>query len=541
MRVNGYELVSEWKTSQCGWTAKAKKGGILYFLKQYQTPAAPLKNNTLDAKTFAHNQKLFDHFLETRKKVNTKIRSITGAGGNIVIPAEEFMLENHYVEAAEFVDGIVPEEELEGVLSSLSVDVKKLLMQTAAGALSSVHKLGIVHSDLKLKNVLLVRNAAGNYVAKLIDFDSSYPIDDKPDEIVGDINYYSPELGAYADIEDEEEQAEAGKKLTEKSDIFSLGLIFHFYLSGEMPGFADLPERLKKRLEKGKKIYSWIALNGGGRLVISPSIESPKYRSLIEDMLKLDPAERPTALDVLKRLKGEDPVIEEPWPEHGIVLDLTELRNAGIVGVKKVNEGGKKYELTSKDGSKRIADADDLGTSGYLKKSCGFCEPWEEHAIAFDRDRIKSRGFVGVSRKESAGIKGYTFYRADSSTAFFKPDMLKAMKYAVPTGEAASSGRTDRSTRTGVSEGSGASASTSKPTAASTGKPTASASSAGTAEPWPEHRIRFAMDVIRAKGFTGVKQAELGGVKGYELARSDGGKQFMRVEMMIVQKIAEKV
>ena len=85
------------------------------------------------------------------------------------------------------------EDELEGVLASLSVDVKKLLMQTAAGALFSVHNKHIIHSDLKLKNVLLVRNKTGNYVAKLIDFDSSYFIDKKPEEIIGTIDYYSPE------------------------------------------------------------------------------------------------------------------------------------------------------------------------------------------------------------------------------------------------------------------------------------------------------------------------------------------------------------
>ena len=199
MKFHGYELVSDWKNSQCGQTASAVRAGKKYFLKKYQTPVAPINNGTLDAKTFAHNEKLFNEFVDTRKRVNAAIRTIAGSGGNIVIPCDEFIEGNQYVEAAEFVDGAIDDDETEGVLASLSVDVKKLLMQTAAGALFSVHSKGIIHSDLKLKNVLLVRNKTGNYVAKLIDFDSSYFVDEKPEEIVGTIDYYSPELGEYAD------------------------------------------------------------------------------------------------------------------------------------------------------------------------------------------------------------------------------------------------------------------------------------------------------------------------------------------------------
>ncbi|MCR4895858.1 MAG: protein kinase [Lachnospiraceae bacterium] len=475
MTVNGYTVIGEWKNSQCGETALAKKGGKKYFLKKYNTPAAPVKNGTLDAKTFAHNQKLFDHFVKTRTTVNSLIRTITGSGGNIVIPEAEFMIENKYAEAAEFVEGVVPEEELEGVLRSLSVDVKKLLMQTAAGALSSVHKLGIVHSDLKLKNVLLVRNAAGNYVAKLIDFDSSYPLDDKPDEIVGDVNYYSPELGLYSQLEDEEEMAAAAHTLTQKSDIFSLGLIFHFYLSGELPEVTDLPEKLQKRAAKGKKIYAWVAVNAGAKLKISPAIDKRKYRSLIEDMLKKDPEERPTALEVLKRLKEEERIIEEPWPEHG---------------------------------------------------------------ISFNVEKIKSRGFVGVSRFLMDGIKGYRFYRADFTYTFFRKEMVVGMGYAGGGSASSSSVGTKAAAPEARKE-------TTAP------KPAPEAKKETTAhgpvsdcvklcDPWPEHRITFDPEVIGKKGFSAVARDTIGGVNGYRFSRPDGSDQFIRSEMAVVQKMARK-
>ena len=57
MIFHGYELISEWKNSQCGKTAMARRDGKTYFLKKYQTPVAPVNNGTLDAKTFEHNKK----------------------------------------------------------------------------------------------------------------------------------------------------------------------------------------------------------------------------------------------------------------------------------------------------------------------------------------------------------------------------------------------------------------------------------------------------------------------------------------------------
>lgn len=530
MKFHGYELVSDWKNSQCGQTAAAAKGGKKYFLKKYQTPVAPIDNGTLDAKTFAHNEKMFNEFVDTRKRVNAAIRTIAGSGGNIVIPCDEFIEGNQYVEAAEFVEGAIDDDETEGVLASLSVDVKKLLMQTAAGALFSVHSKGIIHSDLKLKNVLLVRNKTGNYVAKLIDFDSSYFVDEKPDEIVGTIDYYSPELGEYADSEDERE--EIGKKITEKSDIFSLGLIFHFYLTGALPEAVNLTEKLKKRQAKGKVIYCWIALNSGCELKLSPAIKSPKYSSLIRDMLNIDPTARPSASEVLKRLREAEPVIEEPWPEHSIVLDREKLEAADIAGMKKISAGGEKtYELIYSDGTKKPATKDELYAMGLLKVTApkGFCTPWDEHGIAFDLDKIRSRGFISCEQKIMSGIKGYQFYRSDSNSMFFKPEMLLAMKYATKADPAAAPAPVPEMAELKV------------PEPAAETAPTAAAPASDFAEPWEEHSIEFDAETIKAKGYLRSERAVLGGVNGYNFYTADGSCRFIRQEMAVIQKLAKKV
>ena len=544
MTFHGYELISDWKNSQCGQTATAIKGGRKYFLKKYQTPVMPLNNGTLDAKTFQHNKELFTNFVKTRKGVNTTIRTIAGTGGNIVIPCDEFIEGNQYVEAAEFVEGAISDDETETVLASLSVDVKKLLMQTAAGALFSVHSKGIIHSDLKLKNVLLVRNKTGNYVAKLIDFDSSYFVDDKPEEIVGTIDYYSPELGAYADAEDDRE--ELGKKVTEKSDIFSLGLIFHYYLAGCLPEPVSLTPKLEKRKAKGKVIYCWVVINSGCELALSPEIKSPKYTMLIKDMLSADPEKRPSASEVLKRLREAEPVIEEPWPEHGLVLDRDKMNAAGAIGLRKTNTGGVKgYEVMYSDGKKRNASREEIISMGYTLAAVptGFCAPWPEHDITFDQEKLRSRGFIAGEQKEMSGIKGYQLYRADSNSTFFKIEMLLAMKYAVKGAApaAAPAPAAEPVPDTAPAPDTAPVAEAPAETAAEAVPETPPEPAAPVlAEPWEGHDITFSDEGMAAKGYIRCERAELGGVKGYNFYTSDGSCRFIRPEMAVIQKLAVK-
>lgn len=511
MIIHGYELTSEWKNSTCGKIAQAKKGGKRYFLKMYQTPVYPIDNGSLTPRAIEENKKNFNAFTARRIRVNNLIRPLAGEGGNIIIPCEEFMIENHFAEASEFVEGAIPKEEMIELLGTLSMETKKLLMKTAAGALASIHSKGIVHCDLKLQNLLLVRNRAGNYVAKLLDFDGSFPLDDRPEDMVGTIDYYSPELGTYGDAEDDRE--ELAKLVTEKTDIFSLGLIYHFYLSGEFPEAVSLTERLQKRKDKGKIIYPWVALVNGCELQLSSKITNPAYISLISDMLSLKPEDRPTALEVLKRLNACDtdssePVLQDPWPEHGIAFDKAKLTTAGVLMIEKTIDGSqKKYKLLSKGGKKEIVTKEQLIAKGYAKiMVVKFDEPWPEHKIKFDCDILKSRGFVGSKQKVLSGIKGYEFYRADSSAVFFKMETLVMMKYAQKL----------------------------------VAPPKPVEPPKGPKDPWPEHKIVFDMDVITAKGYIGYERQTLNGVNGYSFVKANGTKQFIKVEMVLMLKMAKR-
>ena len=144
---------------------------------------------------------------------------------------------------------------------------------------------------------MLALNANEKTVVKLINFDGSYFLNDKDTLIAVDEVYSSPEL--YAFYYDEGADPELRAKLTEKSDIFSLGLIFHKYLSGELPIGIEIPKEIK-----ATDLHCSQVLLCGGKLEISNKITGSIERLLIQDMIELDPQKRPSALQVLMRLKG---------------------------------------------------------------------------------------------------------------------------------------------------------------------------------------------------------------------------------------------
>ena len=89
--------------------------------------------------------------------------------------------------------------------------------------------------------------------------------------------------------------------LSTKSDIFSLGIVFHNYLAdGEFPDFIDLPEHLAERKKEKKAIYcAEPLLSEEGKLVVSSKIKEEYLVNLICAMLQPEPEDRPTALDVV--------------------------------------------------------------------------------------------------------------------------------------------------------------------------------------------------------------------------------------------------
>jgi serine/threonine protein kinase/tetratricopeptide (TPR) repeat protein len=102
------------------------------------------------------------------------------------------------------------------------------IMLQICRALEAAHAEGVIHRDLKPQNIML--DASGRvYVMDFGIARSAYlPGMTQTGALIGTPEYMSPEQGR-------------GEKLTECSDLFSLGIIFYELLAGKSPYYSDTP------------------------------------------------------------------------------------------------------------------------------------------------------------------------------------------------------------------------------------------------------------------------------------------------------------
>jgi hypothetical protein len=196
----------------------------------------------------------------------------------------------------EYVDG----EDLASVvrrIGRLSPDKATEVARQICAGLAAAHERGVIHRDLKPANVML--DGAGKI--RITDFGLA--------GIAASIQGADIRAGTPAYMAPEQL---AGKEVTTKSDIYSLGLILYEILTGKRAFEAStLPELIKLR-EQG-------TITNPSTLVrdLDPLIERVILRCL-----EVDPAKRPvSALQVAAALPGGDPLAaalaagETPSPE----------------------------------------------------------------------------------------------------------------------------------------------------------------------------------------------------------------------------------
>ena len=108
------------------------------------------------------------------------------------------------------------------------------LLRQVCGALREAHAAGLIHRDIKPSNIFAARPGGLGDVAKLLDFGLVLPAAILGEatltgerQIVGTPHYMSPE------------QAKGGHKLDGRSDIYSLGAVAYYLLTGRPPFQAN--------------------------------------------------------------------------------------------------------------------------------------------------------------------------------------------------------------------------------------------------------------------------------------------------------------
>jgi eukaryotic-like serine/threonine-protein kinase len=151
-----------------------------------------------------------------------------------------------------------------------------------ATALTAIHGAGVIHRDLKPNNVLLAPGSP-----KVIDFGIARAVHGgsgatTADRVIGTVAYMAPErLGPGGSA-----------LLTPAADIFAWGAVVAYAGAGRPPYGADAPPVVAVRILTQPPDLDWL---------------TGPLRELVEESLAKDPAQRPTARELLDRLLSVGP------------------------------------------------------------------------------------------------------------------------------------------------------------------------------------------------------------------------------------------
>ena len=143
---------------------------------------------------------------------------------NIVSIYDLGVADDHAHIAMEYLDGGDLRQQ---IAKRITAAMATQYLRQVASALSKIHEVGILHRDLKPANIMLREDSS----VALIDFGLAKRLRLEMEitgsgEIFGTPYYMSPEQGH-------------GDPVDERSDIYSLGVIFYEMLTGEKPFQAD--------------------------------------------------------------------------------------------------------------------------------------------------------------------------------------------------------------------------------------------------------------------------------------------------------------
>ncbi|XWW92419.1 hypothetical protein V2A60_000342 [Cordyceps javanica] len=192
-----------------------------------------------------------------------------------------------------------PPKNLTGNKSQLALDEIYSLFKDVTSGVAYLHASEYIHRDLKPSNCLLHRE--NSTLRCLISDFGEVQVENaarKSTGSTGTISYCAPEVlkldpatGLYGNF-------------TTKSDMFSLGMILYFMCFGKLPyrSANAIQEELEDVELLRAEIADWKGFKEERRE--RPDLPAKLY-ILLKKLLSLDPAERPSANDVLNAMKSE--------------------------------------------------------------------------------------------------------------------------------------------------------------------------------------------------------------------------------------------
>ena len=279
--INNYTLTAPFSNDSAGfsrWTFGTRDGEN-YFIKEYLTPVYPMEP-TLTSETREKRIEACRKFEEEHVRL---CRAANDAADGNLIPITEFFRygPRYYIATRKVLDEKLSPE----AFSLLPYREKCYTVLALCHSVMCLHEKGIVHADLKPENILMEKLPRGGMAPRLVDLGSAFFEKEPPESsasLEGDQVYMSPEAVMFI----------CGEKanLTCAMDVFSMGLLIHYYMTGRLPGYGS------------EYFYPNEAVLDGQKLVLDESLPGD-FRELTESMLEAEPRRRPSMQEVCSRIR----------------------------------------------------------------------------------------------------------------------------------------------------------------------------------------------------------------------------------------------
>jgi serine/threonine protein kinase len=344
---------------------KKKGDSQILFIKEFLNPKFPSEGSLGSPATKKFKKEKCEIFEKHHQDINSRISKKVGPGGNLIYALDFFKDGQTYYKVFEHV---IHDNHTVASISEFTNEQKLLLFRTILSSLKILHDSEIIHGDLKPDNILVKKLHNGMYSTKLIDFDNAYFFKLPPEnilDVVGTPEYYSPELGDYV-LNGSKDKAHL---LTEKSDIFALGIIFIEYWTGSKPAIDS------------KFANVWLQVVNDISVVIPNTIPSD-YVPIFNSMLAKNPNDRPSTFDLIEKFRNlkSDTKVKTERPKTTIGSEMKKdstptPTTTGTLGgslLKRVSLEGDTKEISDSGGSLRgslISKTKDTAGRGASKEA----------------------------------------------------------------------------------------------------------------------------------------------------------------------------
>lgn len=292
--INGYKTKPEWFIGKGSFGAvyKAERDGKFYAIKIFQSELLRT---------------------EYKARLDREIKAIQKITHPNVVKFHDFgIFKEHEFEYFYIVMDLVEGRPLSDYVGITEETKCVQIIESVLDTLDAVHTDGIIHRDLKPANIMVDQRGVPIILdfglAKLIDYSSLT----QTGERVGTFYYMSPE------------QVTDSKNIDNRSDYFSIGIIFYELLTGMLPYDAtNLPaliDQIKNQYPKNPSELNSSVSNQVENVILKLLEKEPyrRYQSIVEikNGLRATPGSRHRKLDLKTRnyirlLHTEKKVFEE--------------------------------------------------------------------------------------------------------------------------------------------------------------------------------------------------------------------------------------